>query len=267
MKTRTTIVGLLTMLARPILDAIADERTAWAKRRPAVPCPAPVVVPVAEVATPEPAPVAIPAPTELAVVDAVPAPMAVETPVAEPTVVEIATVEPEIVVAPTVATVVTTTTKKVRARKPTLVMAGASRTTTKRTRAKVEPEAVEPAEEKPATEPDTFRVRMCDTKSDGSWMIAWTPITGPGPTAGVLTIDSKRSHAKYAVMEFPTGWAGRGFTLAKLQGGTDRDNGDYSVFCSQHGPEADSCDCKGSSRFDHCKHRRAIRALILNDKL
>lgn len=251
MKTRTTMTGLFAMLARPFLDAFRDERSIWT-RKPAAARPVAVVAPVLVIATPEPAPVVVPAAPPVAVV---------------PAVVEVTSVEPVVITAPVAAAVA----KKTRTRKPAMAMAGAARTTKPRTRTKPAPEAACPLEATPepilAAPAKAFTVRMADTKAEKDWSLSYTPITGPGSIAGTLSIDSKRSHARYAVIEFSTGWEGRGFTLAKLEGGTDNANESYSVFCSTRGPEADSCDCKGSTRWDHCKHRRALRALLLNDKL
>lgn len=96
----------------------------------------------------------------------------------------------------------------------------------------------------------------------GTVGLTWEPAGGDyGPLAGVLTLDARRSRGVYAVAEFPTGWDGRGFTLKKADGSES-----YSVFCSKHGPEADSCECASATYRPGapCKHLAAVRAMISN---
>jgi hypothetical protein len=80
----------------------------------------------------------------------------------------------------------------------------------------------------------------------------------------VLVIHTDRASTEYSVTEFPTGWTGRGFTLAKLTAGAGGEVESYSVFCNPARPAAASCDCKGHVRFDHCKHADAVIALLAN---
>lgn len=95
--------------------------------------------------------------------------------------------------------------------------------------------------------------------------LRWQPSADEfGPAAGLLTIETDRSTTAYRVEEFPTGWAGRGFRLVKVTTGTDAEAESYTVFCSQHGPEADSCECRGCLRWSVCKHKDAVRALVGN---
>src|SRR5262245_52861189 len=90
--------------------------------------------------------------------------------------------------------------------------------------------------------------------------IKWEPT---GPAAGVLTIDTDRARVVYAVAEFATDWAGRAFHLAKLTSGTDREAEAYDVFVCDSGRDH-RCDCRGFTRFGHCKHLDACLTLIEN---
>lgn len=96
--------------------------------------------------------------------------------------------------------------------------------------------------------------------------IRWTPATDNdfSPVAGFLLIDTDRARVSYTVAEFPCQFPGRAFHLAKVGEGTDPTEPSYAVFCSHHGPAGDSCDCKGHTRFGHCKHGDALRALLAN---
>lgn len=104
----------------------------------------------------------------------------------------------------------------------------------------------------------------------GRKTVRWTPADGDVlldglPLAGTLAVEGKRKgdEAEYLVTEFPTTW-GRGFQLQKVSGGTDAEAEGYSVLCSKDGPQADSCECRGSLRHGHCKHVAAVRTLIAN---
>lgn len=106
----------------------------------------------------------------------------------------------------------------------------------------------------------------------GPAAIKWTPAepddpfaphVGTLPAAGVLVIESRRASAVYAVVEFPTGWDGRGFQLEKTAGGTDDGQSGYSVFCGRNGQDV-QCVCKGFERWGRCKHIAACEALIAN---
>ena len=97
------------------------------------------------------------------------------------------------------------------------------------------------------------------TKS-GTPALTWEPCDDPfSPVAGRLTIETKDETATYSVCEFPVGWPGRGFSVKKAGGDTH-----YNVFLSLHGPEADSCDCKGATYGGKCRHMAAVRTLISN---
>lgn len=104
------------------------------------------------------------------------------------------------------------------------------------------------------------------TISCKSGAINWRPVTDDGFVCGVLSIHGKTSVA-YTVSEFATGWAGRGFTLAKLTTGTDPEAESYSVFCANAGSPFDTCDCKGFSYRSNCKHVASVRALLANEWL
>lgn len=93
--------------------------------------------------------------------------------------------------------------------------------------------------------------------SKSTRLLSFVPNSDPhSTTAGLLTLTVGKDTDSYVVTEFPTGHPGRGFTLSKPAG-----NG-YTVFCSQHGAEADSCDCPAATYRGKCKHRDAIRTLL-----
>ena len=90
--------------------------------------------------------------------------------------------------------------------------------------------------------------------------VRWSPAENDySPVCGLLTIENAKETAEFLVTEFPTGWRGRGFHVAKV--GTDRA---HDVFCSADGPAADSCDCEGCTYTGHCRHLAAIRTLVGN---
>jgi hypothetical protein len=106
----------------------------------------------------------------------------------------------------------------------------------------------------------------------GGGAIRWTPAdpsdppaAGDLPPAGLLRIDQRRASCHYTVTEFPTGWDGRAFHLAKPDGesGTDPEAGSYDVFVGRN-PADRTCQCKGFERWGRCKHVLACRALIEN---
>lgn len=104
-----------------------------------------------------------------------------------------------------------------------------------------------------------------ERKASKKSAIRWEPIECPEcpQTAGVLSIDTDHASARYVVSEFPTGWDGRGFLLAKLTGGTDTTRESYSCFVARNGQD-EQCECKGFTRHGTCKHVDAVRALIGN---
>lgn len=91
------------------------------------------------------------------------------------------------------------------------------------------------------------------------------------PAAGRMRVELAYPRSvtarEYVVVEFPTGFSGRGFRLTKIGEFGDRECSGYDVFCSARGAAADHCDCKGNSRFGHCLHAEAVRALVENGKL
>lgn len=102
-------------------------------------------------------------------------------------------------------------------------------------------------------------------KSSKRSVIEWVPTSDDfGPSAGVLTIRTDRASCAYLVEEFPADFAGRSFMLFKIEGehGTDKTAERYAVFCGEFGHEM--CDCKGFTRFGHCKHTDACTAIIGN---
>jgi hypothetical protein len=107
----------------------------------------------------------------------------------------------------------------------------------------------------------TYVEILPERKSSKRTAINWVPSAGDTPVAGVLTVHADRGSATYVVSEFPTDWAGRGFTFAKVAGGTGPEES-YSVFCGDHG--AKLCECRGFERFRYCRHTDAAEALIAN---
>lgn len=94
--------------------------------------------------------------------------------------------------------------------------------------------------------------------------VRFTPTGGDdGPHAGCLVIDLGRTVTAYLVTEFPTGFPGRGFHLSKLTEGSDAECDSYDVFCGQNGQDR-SCDCKGFTRWNHCRHEVSVRVCIGN---
>lgn len=85
-------------------------------------------------------------------------------------------------------------------------------------------------------------------------------------TVGTLTIESPGHRIEYLVDEFPTGWDGRGFHLAKLCGAigdTSPHDTAYDVFVCRNGQDC-RCDCKGFTygRGKPCKHIAAVKSCI-----
>lgn len=115
----------------------------------------------------------------------------------------------------------------------------------------------------------TFTEVLPARKSSKRSALNWAPVTDNAfsHVAGVLVIHTDRASVGYTVSEFPTGWTGRGFVLAKVTTGTDPESESYSVFCNPARPAAVSCDCKGHERFLHCKHADAVVSLIANNWL
>lgn len=88
------------------------------------------------------------------------------------------------------------------------------------------------------------------------------------PDSGAVEIAGKRDAATvYAVVSLPTDWPGRSFHFSKVTGeGTDHAESGYAVFCSSDPKqEPDRCECKGFTRWQHCKHLDAAQTLIAND--
>src|SRR4051812_28824101 len=107
----------------------------------------------------------------------------------------------------------------------------------------------------------TFHEVLEPAKSTRHRGIRWTP--DDGSPAGALRIDTDRSTASYAVEEFPCGWDGRSFRLAKLDASSDPEADGYEVFCARNGQDHRCC-CKGFERTGDCKHLAAALALIEN---
>ena len=93
--------------------------------------------------------------------------------------------------------------------------------------------------------------------------VRWSPAENDySPVCGLLVIENAKETAEFVVTEFPTGWRGRGFTLARVGGTTN-----YDVFCSADGPACDSCDCPAGTYRGACRHVVAVRTLIGNNWL
>jgi hypothetical protein len=118
----------------------------------------------------------------------------------------------------------------------------------------------------------TFTEVLPATRSDPHAAIRFTPadpdrqqLLDGLPVAGELQIQGKRTCCRYAVVEFPTPWAGRAFRLVKAAGeaGSDPSESAYDVFCGRNGHDR-LCQCKGFTRWGHCRHTAAAEALVAN---
>ena len=112
----------------------------------------------------------------------------------------------------------------------------------------------------------TTFTELLPQRKAGRKTVRFTPAADESlPPAGVLTVEgtAKRDSAAYLVTEFPTGWDGRGFYLAKTAGGTDDAEAGYSVFVARNRQNM-NCDCKGFQRHGNCKHCDAVLACITN---
>jgi hypothetical protein len=89
------------------------------------------------------------------------------------------------------------------------------------------------------------------------------------PALGTLTITqgaNTKDIATYRVVECPGVSApARGFRLAKVAGGTDREAGNYDVLIDPAGHDA--CECRGYLRHGRCKHLDAVRDLLADGAL
>jgi hypothetical protein len=111
--------------------------------------------------------------------------------------------------------------------------------------------------------PATFTELLPATKSSKHSTLNWTP--APTRDAGKLTIDTDRTRTLYTIRQFPTEFPGLAFHFEKTTSGTDREESGYNVFvCARTGGQNPFCDCKGFTRFSHCKHLDAAIALIDN---
>lgn len=80
----------------------------------------------------------------------------------------------------------------------------------------------------------------------------------------LLTIQTRRYSGIYAVHEIPLSkpWTGRAYELVKLWGGSDSEGTSYTVLLSDRHELADECGCRGSLRWNRCKHRKALRTVL-----
>lgn len=86
-----------------------------------------------------------------------------------------------------------------------------------------------------------------------------------GSIAGLVVIEVRRVPTCYRVTEIEPQqpFRGRGFSLEKIWGGTDRSVPGYWTFVSEPGTAGgqDSCECRGYYRHHHCKHIEAMRRI------
>lgn len=85
-----------------------------------------------------------------------------------------------------------------------------------------------------------------------------------GRLSGLLVIETKNV-VWYRVDEVEVGkdFEGRGFTLKKMFGGTDRSMAEYQTFVTapyRNGYQ-DSCSCRGWLSQRHCKHLTVMKQL------
>lgn len=114
----------------------------------------------------------------------------------------------------------------------------------------------------------TFTELLTPTKSEPHGCITFVPATDNAlsPVAGTLTITGTRCHCSYRVEEFPTGHAGRGYMLFKLNAGSDKTEERYAVLTTAHGLGV-LCECRGFAAHGKCKHLSAVETLIRNGQL
>jgi hypothetical protein len=103
-----------------------------------------------------------------------------------------------------------------------------------------------------------------ETKSSKHTGIRWTP-SGTTPAAGLLVIQSKRTHCEYLVVETPGRYPVRSFLFAKSDAtpGSDGAESSYTVSVGVAGSPC-SCTCRGFLRHGHCKHVEAAVAILDN---
>ncbi|MBN9518772.1 hypothetical protein J0H58_09670 [bacterium] len=94
----------------------------------------------------------------------------------------------------------------------------------------------------------------------------WTP--GRAVGIGLLCIQNPTGwcNCEYLVAEYPTRWDGRAAKFAKVDAGSDPEADGYDVFVANNGRGC-RCDCKGFTRYGHCKHTAALTALVANSWL
>ncbi len=89
-----------------------------------------------------------------------------------------------------------------------------------------------------------------------------TPVDEPsGPLVGFLAIHADRDSCTYKLEEFGAD-GGRGLCFVKLQEGSDATEAAYCLFVS---PTREvTCECKGFTAHQHCRHADAILAALEN---
>lgn len=106
----------------------------------------------------------------------------------------------------------------------------------------------------------TYTDLLPPTLTDPHAAIDWTPA---GDGSGVLVVKQKRGHTTYRVTRIVSDWPGFCFRLAKLSGGTDKENEAYDVFVG-FDPKETQCPCKGFQRHGGCKHCLSLSTILAN---
>lgn len=105
-----------------------------------------------------------------------------------------------------------------------------------------------------------YQTTLPATKTVKEWSVTFHKAEGDYcPIAGVLEIATPKQATEYVVTEFPCGFPGRAFHLAKITSGTDPESEAYDCFVARSG-SGHTCDCKGFvyGRNKPCKHLNAV---------
>jgi hypothetical protein len=96
-------------------------------------------------------------------------------------------------------------------------------------------------------------------------VMQFTPVDEPsGPLVGFLTLCHDRNTCEYKVETFPAD-EGFGVCLLKLSEGTDATEDHYSLLVASVGDKfAVTCECRGYTAHNHCRHSDAVLAALAN---